>query len=75
MRVSAWQLLCAALLAGAGLRAAAAAQTYPAKPLRFIVGPGPSSGVDIVARAIALRLGERIGQSVIVDNRPGSSKR
>jgi tripartite-type tricarboxylate transporter receptor subunit TctC len=65
---------CAAVLAlfcGAAL-AATAAETYPAKPVRFIVGPGPGSGTDVVSRAIALRLTERFGQSVIVDNRTGA---
>ena len=52
--------------------AKAAEQPYPARPIRFIVGPGPNSGTDIVARAIALKLTERMGQSVIVDNRPGA---
>ena len=50
----------------------AAAQTYPAKPVRMIVGPGPGSGTDVVARAIALRLTERLGQSVVVENRVGA---
>jgi tripartite-type tricarboxylate transporter receptor subunit TctC len=49
---------------------AQAAENYPAKPVRFLVGPGPGSGTDIMARAIALKLTERIGQPVIVDNRP-----
>jgi len=48
------------------------AQPYPAKPVRFIVGPGPNSGTDVVARAIAIRLTERFGQSVIVENRTGA---
>jgi tripartite-type tricarboxylate transporter receptor subunit TctC len=51
---------------------ACASEIYPAKPVRFMVGPGPGSGTDIMARAIALKLGERLGQSVIVDNRPGA---
>ena len=50
----------------------AIAQPYPAKPVRLIVGPGPGSGTDVVARAIALRLTERVGQSVLVDNRVGA---
>jgi tripartite-type tricarboxylate transporter receptor subunit TctC len=49
-----------------------AAEAFPAKPLRFIVGPGPNSGTDIIARMIALKLTERLGQSVIVENRPGA---
>ena len=51
---------------------AASAQQYPAKPVRMIVGPGPGSGTDVVARAIALRLTERMGQTVIVENRVGA---
>jgi len=47
------------------------AQTYPAKPIRFIVPFPPGAGNDIIARAIALRLTEVFGQPIIVDNRPG----
>ncbi len=60
-------ILGCALAAGAAL-----AQPYPTKPVRFIVGPGPGSGTDVVARAIALKLTERLGQSVIVENRAGA---
>ena len=49
-----------------------AAESYPAKTVRFIVGPGPNSGTDIMARTIPQKLSERMGQSVIVDNRPGA---
>ena len=49
-----------------------AAESFPAKPMRFIVGPGPNSGTDIIARMIALKLTERFGQSVIVENRSGA---
>jgi tripartite-type tricarboxylate transporter receptor subunit TctC len=48
------------------------AQSYPVKPVRFVVGPGPSSGTDVVARSIALKLTDRLGQSVIVENRTGA---
>ena len=67
--VTVW--LAAPTLAGTMLPALAA-DPWPAKPVRFIVGPGPNSGTDIVARAIAQRLTERVGQSVIVENRPGA---
>jgi tripartite-type tricarboxylate transporter receptor subunit TctC len=60
------------LALAAFLSFAASAQPYPAKPVRLIVGPGPGSGTDVVARAIALRLTERVGQSVLVDNRVGA---
>ncbi len=62
----------AAALAAVLMCSTAGAQPYPVKPVRFIVGPGPGSGTDVVARAIALRLSERLGQSVIVENRTGA---
>ncbi len=49
-----------------------AAQGYPAKPVRLIVGGPPGGGADIVMRPLAQRLGEQMGQQVIVDNRPGA---
>ena len=49
----------------------ARAQAYPSRPVRWIVGAGPGSSPDIVARLVGQRLSERIGQPIIVDNRPG----
>ena len=49
------------------------AQTYPSKPIRFIVGFAPGGVTDIVARALSQKLYERFGQQVIVDNRAGGS--
>lgn len=48
-----------------------AAQTWPNRPVRFIVTLGPGSGVDIGARLFADKLSARWGQSVVVENRPG----
>jgi len=54
------------------LAAAAAAQTYPTRPLRFIVGFTPGGGVDINARLLAAKMSELIGQQVVVENKPGA---
>lgn len=49
------------------------AQNWPSKPLHLYVGFAPGGGTDIVARAISPKLGEILGQSVIVDNKTGAA--
>jgi tripartite-type tricarboxylate transporter receptor subunit TctC len=51
---------------------AAQPQTYPTKPVRFVVGFPPGGAVDIVARVIGKKLGERMNVPFVVDNRPGA---
>lgn len=48
------------------------AQSYPAKPIRFIVPWTPGSGTDLMSRMLAQRLAEPLGQPVVIDNRGGA---
>src|SRR6202040_3035415 len=50
-----------------------AAQTYPVKPVRIMVGASAGGGTDIIARMLADKFGEAFKQSFIVENRPGAS--
>ena len=70
MRKSLFDLVgCAMLVAAAP---GVFAQPYPVKPVRMIAASSPGSAVDIVARIVAQKLGEQIGQQVIIDNRAGA---
>jgi tripartite-type tricarboxylate transporter receptor subunit TctC len=51
----------------------ASAQTYPTKPIRLIVPFGPGGGTDTLSRLVAKKMEESIGQSFIIDNRPGAN--
>ncbi|TMH17214.1 MAG: tripartite tricarboxylate transporter substrate binding protein, partial [Betaproteobacteria bacterium] len=63
----------ACALAALAISASAQAQVYPAKPIRMIVAYPPGGGTDIVGRMVAQKLGETLGQSVLVENRGGAS--
>ena len=65
MRLLAW-------IAGLLLAAAAQAQDYPSRPLRFIVPYPPGGLTDVLARTLAERLGAALKQPVLVENRPGA---
>jgi tripartite-type tricarboxylate transporter receptor subunit TctC len=66
--------LAATAIIGLGLHAAAAvaAEPYPAKPIRVVVTFPPGGQTDVVARAIQPYLENRLGQPVVIDNRPGA---
>jgi tripartite-type tricarboxylate transporter receptor subunit TctC len=52
---------------------AANADVYPSKPVTIVVGFAPGSGIDVVTRAIARRLEHSLGQTVVIENRPGAN--
>jgi len=62
-----------AILLVAGLAAPAFGETYPASPIRIVVGFGPGSSADILARLIGKHLEAKLGQPVIIENRTGNS--
>jgi tripartite-type tricarboxylate transporter receptor subunit TctC len=64
--------LAAASLLALGSAALAQTSAYPSKPIKIIVGFTPGGGSDFIARLVAQKLTEKLGQSVIVDNRPGA---
>ena len=66
MSVAAAVVLCA----GATV---ASAQSFPSRPIRMVVSFPPGGATDVIARTIGTPLGQRLGQNIVVDNRPGSN--
>jgi tripartite-type tricarboxylate transporter receptor subunit TctC len=62
-----------ALLTAVGIAAAAHADTFPNRTIRIIVPYAPGGSIDLTARVIAKNLQEAVGQSVIVENKPGAN--
>jgi tripartite-type tricarboxylate transporter receptor subunit TctC len=62
-----------ALLLFALLTGFAQAQDYPGKPIRMVVGFPPGGGTDVVARILAPRMSELLGQPIVIENRPGAT--
>src|SRR4051794_36202666 len=60
-------------IVGALFSMLAHAQSYPTKPIRIVIPFPPGNTTDIMTRLIAPKMGERLGQAVIVENRPGAS--
>jgi tripartite-type tricarboxylate transporter receptor subunit TctC len=65
-------VLCKAAVIALLLSTFAQAQTYPAKPIRMLVGFVPGGATDVVGRVIAPKLHDLMGQPVVMDNRPGA---
>jgi tripartite-type tricarboxylate transporter receptor subunit TctC len=51
------------------------AQPYPNKPIKLIVGFAPGGAADYVARNISVPLGQALGQSIVIENKPGAGSR
>lgn len=67
--------LAAAVLLGAAALPAGAQTAYPTKPIRMVIGYGAGGGSDILGRLVGAKLAEILGQSVVIENRPGASGR
>jgi tripartite-type tricarboxylate transporter receptor subunit TctC len=63
----------AAVLLAVSVCSPAAAQQYPAKPIRMIIGFPPGGGTDIIGRIVGMRLSENLRQQILPDNRGGAS--
>jgi tripartite-type tricarboxylate transporter receptor subunit TctC len=66
-------VLASALLASGIALHAHAQSTYPAKSVRLIVGQAPGGATDVIARLVSPKLGEQLGQNVVVENRTGAA--
>ena len=66
-------LLTGAIVASALVSTAATGQSYPAKPIRLIIGYEPGGGADNVARLLASPISDVLGQQIVVDNRSGAN--
>jgi len=68
-----WQPLALALLAPLLATPAHGADPYPSRPVRFVVPYAPGGGSDTIARVLGIKMGEALGQSFVIDTRPGAA--
>src|SRR5438105_5332217 len=61
------------LLAAAALFASSAIAAWPEKPIKVLIGYAPGGSTDVVARLIGVKLGEKLGQPIIIENKPGGA--
>src|SRR5665647_1435979 len=66
-------LWAAAMIVSIASAAPIAAQTYPTQPIKVVIGFGPGSAADILARLVGKKMEATLGQPIIVENRPGNS--
>ena len=60
------------LMATVGLSTAASAQSFPTKPIRIVVHSSPGGGLDVTTRLVGQAMSEKLGQPVIIENKPGA---
>ena len=66
--------LCAVVsILSVAVTASATAQTYPAQPIKVLIGFGPGSAADVLARLVGKQMETSLGQPIVVENRPGNS--
>jgi len=68
-KITVFVLLLAALSSAAG----ALAQTYPAKPIRLVVPFPPGGAADLTARTLGQKMGDQLGQPIVIENKPGAN--
>ena len=63
-----WALMLACMV---GAAAAHAQNTFPSRPVRWVVGASAGGGTDITVRTVSSQMQKQLGQSIVIDNRPG----